>query len=836
MKIVTRAPAIASSLLTAASPLVVGLVLALAPLAATAKEPIPDDVAAAQAAAWGRLASAVQGAAELSSVVGAPVFDAQAPRIDKSFSNARVELLADRRALVPGEPVRLAFRIDLDPQWHVYHGLNPGSIGLPTEVIWRLPEGMIAEPVRWPAPELYRESSGDLSYVHHDDLVLSTTLTVPPLPAGTASLTLGAEYDFQFCFDKCIRKSGELDLTLPVADTAAPGAGSEFAELFEAAEAARMVVDSPHARGAVSHSPLVADGALAVVLELEPSAPGVRLERPADTSDRPLVVFDRVRGVEAETLEVLPTAAGGLRIVARLSAGEKFDPTTPVPEGFGASVQVLALQDGADAAPMAYRVALPLALAPGGTEVVAQESELLADVNVAAIVGAASSGGDDDAGLGAMGAPPPPLPLWQALLFALLGGLILNIMPCVLPVLSLKALALVEEANASQRSIRSFIGAYVLGVLFSFWVLAGVVIAVKMSGQLVGWGFQFQEPGYVLVMVAVIFAFALSLFGVFEIPGLTVGGGAGGGSAGLRGSFVHGMLTTALSTPCSAPLLGSALTFALAQSPAMIVLSFTLIGVGLALPVSILTLAPAARRFIPRPGPWMETFKHVVAFLLVGTAIWLLSVLTSQVSSGAMLGVYILLGLVAFAAWVLGRFTGPLASGRRKIAAVVVASGLIVGGASNVSLEPPPEGAEVQLATELIAWEPFAGEETMALAAEGHTLFIDFTAEWCATCKTMEATAIETEAVSQLMRENRIRPFKADLTRKNPELNRWVERFGRSAIPLYVIVPAGKPGAPVVLPEVITEGMLLDALRKAGASTAGVQSRAPQIVPGPPGG
>ncbi len=411
------------------------------------------------------------------------------------------------------------------------------------------------------------------------------------------------------------------------------------------------------------------------------------------------------------------------------------------------------------------------------------------------------------------------LPLWQALIFALLGGLILNIMPCVLPVLSLKSLALVELAKETQSGVQKHVAAYTLGVLSSFWVLAGVIIALQQSGEAVGWGFQFQNPAFVTVIVGVVFAASLSLFGVFELPGLSieVGGQADHKKDGLATSFSHGLLATVLSTPCSAPLLGGALAFALTQPPAIILLVMTMVGIGLASPVVMLAVVPKSRKLLPRPGLWMNTFKQIVGFLMVATCVWLLDVLAVLVSAQALIGVLVLLAAIAFGGWIWGSFGGPLSSTLKKSLAGLAAVALIAGASARLSLDE--QGTQgVSLESDHIAWMAFKGDETVALVNQGQTIFIDFTAEWCLSCKAFEASVIETDAVSERIRSNNVLSFKADWTRKDPIVTKWLNHFGGVAVPLYVVMPAGKPQSAIIMADSITQSELLRALDAAGPS------------------
>ena len=414
--------------------------------------------------------------------------------------------------------------------------------------------------------------------------------------------------------------------------------------------------------------------------------------------------------------------------------------------------------------------------------------------------------------------------LWVYIAFAVLGGLILNLMPCVLPVISLKVLGFVNQAGEETKRVQQLGWAFCAGIVATFLVLALAVLLVKSSGEQIGWGFQFQYPGFVVAMSALVFALALSLFGVYEIllPGTSSLGGIGG-REGLTGSFLNGVLATILATPCTAPFLGTALGFAFAQPAGVVIAVFLAIGVGMALPYVVLALKPVWIDHLPKPGSWMVRFKQLMGFLLMATVLWLLWVLGNQVGvEGVVWTGAFLLGL-GLACWVWGQWGSFQHSTRSKRVARVVVLVLVVG--SYAIFVHPLLAAEQTLAEQTTAsgldWQPFSAARVEELVAGGQMVFIDFTAEWCWTCKVNEQAVLAQQVVRERFAALDVALVKADWTNRNPEITQLLRAFGRSGVPLYVIFPAGLIDQPLVLPEVITAEMVIEKLDAAFALANG---------------
>ena len=405
--------------------------------------------------------------------------------------------------------------------------------------------------------------------------------------------------------------------------------------------------------------------------------------------------------------------------------------------------------------------------------------------------------------------------LWLALFYGFLGGLILNLMPCVLPVISLKIFGFIKQSGDSRTAILSHGLAFAAGIFAWFLGLATIIIALKSSGAEVTWAFQFQNPWFNIAIGSIVFVFALNLAGVFELilPGRAATAMESAGSGGgLGGPFFQGVFATLLATPCTAPFLGSALGFAFSQSSAVILAMFASVAFGMALPYLLLSAQPGWMKFLPRPGAWMERLKQFMAFPLLATLVWILSILGGQRGVEGVVWFSAFLVCLAFAAWLYAAFCGPLASSKQRVIAILLALASITGGGwyflgknfTQIGKTDPDS----------IAWVDFSEARLKSELAAGRNVFIDFTADWCITCKFNERTAINTPAVRALLAEKNIVPIKADWTNSNSEITAALKGFGRVGVPLYVLYPAADPSNPIVLPELLTESMLVDALKK----------------------
>ena len=399
------------------------------------------------------------------------------------------------------------------------------------------------------------------------------------------------------------------------------------------------------------------------------------------------------------------------------------------------------------------------------------------------------------------------LQLLQAIGFALVGGLILNVMPCVLPVISLKIFGFVSEAGGRPERAFRLALAFAGGILACFGLLGLGVIVLRNAGANVGWGFQFQDERFVLIIACIVFAFALNLLGVYEI---TVSAGATGGLArlasghGYAGAFFQGVFATVLATPCTAPFLGTASAFAFAQPPLITFMIFFSVGVGMAAPYLLLAVNPKWLAYLPKPGDWMVRIKQVFGFLLLGTVLWLAWILgqLKGVQEMAVLGALLL--LIGIVAWIKGSFWSPVASRRSKWLSAGAIGAVIILAIAGYSFFTAPSK---------LVWQKFSQESLDAALDSGQPIFVDFTADWCITCKANERFAIDTTSVRNAFAQRKVIMLRADWTNGDPAITEILKQHGRAGVPMYLVYPGGKNREPAVLPELITAQTVLDALK-----------------------
>jgi thiol:disulfide interchange protein DsbD len=602
-----------------------------------------------------------------------------------------------------------------------------------------------------------------MNFGYEGEAVLLAEVTPPDTLAAAKPVTLQAKLTYLVCERECVPGSAELRLTLPVAQGGtstgvAPGAMM----LFEAARAALPVpAPWPVRYGAEN-------GRLQVHLATPPglAASSVAYFPYAETA------------IENAAAQEARSDADGLHLdLARGDTTEAAPATLP---------GVLAFDEATPDGPV--RRAYAVGEAPGA--------------------GSAASAASAAAPTPApVRAPDESLTLWSAAGLAFLGGLLLNLMPCVFPVLSIKVLGLVSHSGEPAGRVRLHGLAYTAGVLASFLALAGLLIALKGAGAGIGWGFQLQSPLVVAGLADLLFAMGLGLSGVVHLGAGIAGLGDGlTRRAGLEGSFFTGVLATVVATPCTAPFMGSAVGFALTQEAGVSLAVFASLGLGLALPFLVLTVWPVALRRLPRPGAWMDTLKGALAFPIYATVAWLVWVLSQQVGSAGLLAALVGLVLVGLAAWAWERGHGAGPAGT-WIARGTAAAALAALAILTLGLDRDRAGAETAQAG--------AGAFTQArldgLLAEGKPVFVNMTAAWCITCQVNERAALRSEAVQAGLRARGITYLKGDWTNQNPEITRLLERHGRSGVPLYLLY-AGS-GEPAVLPQILTPGLVLEALQ-----------------------
>ncbi len=723
---------------------------------------------------------------------------AQPVRVDA----VEVELVARDDAIVPGATAQLGLRIRHDPEWHTYWR-NPGDSGLPTEISWILPAGWSAGEIAWPVPQ--RVFIGPLAnYGYEGETLLRVPVTVAATQAAGTVVKLGAKVQWLMCREVCIPGEATLNLELPVRDKAGPG---KYVALFE-----RAVRETPR--------------------------PGT-VARAGRSAARMTLAFERD---SASSAEFFPYREGWLDAPApqplyrdpgqskrwwiELKALATADEAALAKAGFGGGPVGVLMVDG-EPHEVSARLDGP-ALAGGTLVSTAKRDESAPSVLSSGAGARLLSGIGSQLGSGAAStastapAGSASLTFLLALVFAMIGGLLLNLMPCVFPVIGLKVLSFARHAGAQRVDTQRGALAFAAGVIVSFLLLAATLLGLRAAGEAVGWGFQLQSPPFVAAMALLFVAIALNFAGVYEIGVRMTRLGAIESAAVERhpliGSFGAGVLAVLVATPCSAPFMGSALGYTLGRPAPEVFAVFTALALGMSLPYLALGYFPGALRWLPRPGRWMESFKQFLAFPMLLTVAWLIWVLGLQVGHDAVLAVSAGAVLVALAAWLFGRFVQGGAKSHRMLASAAALASLVGGLWIGLPGDAPSAGGAAGASGKTGAgspasfgWEPWSVQAVNDAVAARRPVFVDFTAAWCVSCQVNEALVLNREPVLGQMQRRGVLRLRADWTNRDPEITAALARHGRNGVPLYLLYVPGE-AAPRVLPELLTSAVMIDAL------------------------
>jgi len=663
-------------------------------------------------------------------------------------THATIELVTEPASIAPNHDFLAGLHFVLDPGWHVYW-INAGDAGQPPHVDWKLPAGITAGALQFPAPR--RLPLGPLMDFGYENEVL---LPVPmradnSLKPGTKA-TLRGHLHFLICSRVCI--PAQADLQHAVSVVTQPGAQDPATEpLFLAAE---------------RHLPRALPAGASVLVTQTKNAFIVTLKSGQRISSAEFYPFDPnlIANAAPQTVESL---ANGIRISSPKASGLQQIPA----QLHG----LIKLPDGT-----AYQFTSAIMAAP-----------IASNQNAPSLL--------------------------RVLGLAFLGGLILNLMPCVFPVLFIKGLSLVQSSGEERKRLRLHGAMYTLGILVSFWIIVAVLLLLRIGGRHLGWGFQFQSPYFVAVMALLFFFLGLSLAGLFEI-GLSVTsvGGELAQRGGLSGSFFTGVLATVVATPCTAPFMGAAIGFALSQSALVTFAVFTLLALGLAAPYVLLTLQPTWMRLLPRPGAWMEYLKQAVSIPIFVAVIWMVWVF-AQVAGGN--GVAALLAgmlVTAIAGWVLGHWPAKKGSTFAAVLLLIAAIAL----PSFAARQLPPPRAVNQSSNSSVAWQPYSPTQLAAYRAQGKPVFVDFSAAWCLSCQVNERVVLDRPDIEEAFRKNGVITMRADWTNHDDTITEALKQLGRSGVPTYALYSGGPDTAPTLLPEVLTSGIVLDALKNLQRKTS----------------
>ena len=679
--------------------------------------------------------------------------------------HVEAEIISRLAAAQPGQPIEVALRLKIIDHWHTYWQ-NPGDSGLPTKLSWTLPEGVSAGPIEWPYPKLL--PLGPLMNFGYEGEVLHLVKLQTPtsLKAGR-NITLKAKAEWLVCSDVCIPESADLSIDLPVVGSS-PLPDNRWISAFKEAQLAL-----PATLPGWKADARIENGKAILTLT---APPGAKIEA-SELYFYPLreeIIANAGRQVFGKTVD-------GLRLTMPMA--------DPVNATLKALDGVLVSNTGWGSAHTGRAVAISAPVIYGKSAATASPTKTAP--------GPASPGDD--------------LGIVVAMMFAFVGGLFLNLMPCVFPVLGIKVMGFVQHAQGDQKRLKLQGFAFLAGVVSSFWILAGLLIALRAGGASVGWGFQLQSPVFVTLLSLLFLLMALNLSGVFEM-GLRLQSTVGGiQTKHIRGpvvdAFLSGVLATIVATPCTAPFMGAALGYTLSQSAFVSLLVFTAVAFGVAAPVVALSLFPGWLRHLPKPGAWMDSFKQFMAFPLYATVVWLVWVLGSQQGNDGIAAILSGMLVVAFAAWLYGRWQLE-----RPVRALITAVALFAFGTAIAWPGPitggAPQGPGQSASTD--AWIPFSKAKVAELRGQGRAVFIDFTATWCITCQVNKRVALNDKDVLQRFSELNIVRMKADWTVKDTAITEALAEFGRNGVPLYVFYPAA--GEPKLLPEILTPAIVLSTL------------------------
>lgn len=697
---------------------------------------------------------------------------------DHSADPVKAVLVSEVNSFKVGQPFWVAINLSMDDHWHVYWK-NPGDSGMPVSVEWKLPEGFKADAPEWSYPQRI-DNEGFVGFGYEKAVTFLVRITPPQSLSKADKYPLKATIKYLVCSDSaCLPGENTVDLTLS-SNVEQPTVNAAQAEMF--AKARDLLPKTAWNFKAQRMNDLIQ----------------LAVESPTPLSGK--MVSGYFCPEKGQSIDYHKSLA--------ISEGENGSYSIALKETDDLSKSnalkgVLVLTTQKDGQPSVYALDIntPVLDRSGNGEqlLVANDSK---KPSVKIDYPIENEGYEGGFGL--------------AMVMAFIGGMILNLMPCVLPVISFKILSFVKMARQSRAVTMQHGLSFGLGVMISFWTLAGALLILQAYGHAVGWGFQLQEPIFVGILAAVLFIFSLSLFGLFEL-GTKMGSMAGQmqshGKEGLKASFLSGVLATVIATPCTGPFLGTAIGFAMTLPYYLSLMIFTSLGLGMAFPYLLLSAFPELMRFLPKPGNWMVVFKQLMGFLMLASVLWLVWVFGAQTNSMA---IVILLGsffLMSLACWIYGQWGTPVHSKKSRWISMVVSSVLLLGGFYILTFAAQGTSSVEVSSTKIAAndevWEEFSPERVAELRAKGIPVFVDFTAKWCLICQVNHAV-LTTDDVHAKFNEKGVVRMKADWTKKDAVITEELRKFGRNSVPLYVLYDGSEK--PAILPQVLTSNVVMNHL------------------------
>jgi len=679
------------------------------------------------------------------------------------------ELVAEMTGIAPGQDTWVALRLDHMENWHTYWK-NPGDAGRATEITWTLPEGVTAGDIVWPTPKRIELPADLVDFGYENEIFLLVPLSIPASYQGE-SLDITANAQWLECEDICIPGGAVVSLSLPVMDATQITPNEQWVEAFSLTRAS-----IPTSNVSFDSTFSISEGNLNILVQATEAVF-------ADASEISFIpgehrVFNYVSPQE------ITYQLSSLQLTQ-----EHHPRLSPAPE----EITGLLLVTDESGQQISYEIAAT----PDGIS--ASDLGGLLAANAEGITNATAVS---------------EMNLLLVFAFALLGGLILNLMPCVFPVLSLKVLSLASNSKSSQQEKRLHGLAYTAGVIVAFLILASVLLSLQAGGALIGWGFHLQSPWFISLLIFLFFIMGLSMSGVVEFGTSIMGVGTElQDKEGYTGSFFTGILASVVASPCTAPFMGAALGFAFTQTASIALTVFVALGLGMALPFLLVSFNPTLSKLLPHPGKWMLTFKQILAFPLYATAVWLLWVLGNQTGTDGMALVIACCVLLAAAAWLYQRRHDIQSAFWRYANALIILLCLAVtiGVVRSPLLETQTIASGI---SEDAAYEAYSDARLAELRSNGQPVFVNMTASWCITCLVNEKVALNSEAVITALAENNITYLKGDWTNNDPEITEVLRRYETSGVPLYLMYPSDPSLPAEVLPQILTTGVVLDAIER----------------------
>jgi len=679
------------------------------------------------------------------------------------------ELVAEMTGIAPGQDTWVALRLDHMENWHTYWK-NPGDAGRATEITWTLPEGVTAGDIVWPTPKRIELPADLVDFGYENEIFLLVPLSIPASYQGE-SLDITANAQWLECEDICIPGGAVVSLSLPVMDATQITPNEQWVEAFSLTRAS-----IPTSNVSFDSTFSISEGNLNILVQATEAVF-------ANASEISFIpgehrVFNYVSPQE------ITYQLSSLQLTQ-----EHHPRLSPAPE----EITGLLLVTDESGQQISYEIAAT----PDGIS--ASDLGGLLAANAEGITNATAVS---------------EMNLLLVFAFALLGGLILNLMPCVFPVLSLKVLSLASNSKSSQQEKRLHGLAYTAGVIVAFLILASVLLSLQVGGALIGWGFHLQSPWFISLLIFLFFIMGLSMSGVVEFGTSIMGVGTElQDKEGYTGSFFTGILASVVASPCTAPFMGAALGFAFTQTASIALTVFVALGLGMALPFLLVSFNPTLSKLLPHPGKWMLTFKQILAFPLYATAVWLLWVLGNQTGTDGMALVIACCVLLAAAAWLYQRRHDIQSAFWRYANALIILLCLAVtiGVVRSPLLETQTIASGI---SEDAAYEAYSDARLAELRSNGQPVFVNMTASWCITCLVNEKVALNSEAVITALAENNITYLKGDWTNNDPEITEVLRRYETSGVPLYLMYPSDPSLPAEVLPQILTTGVVLDAIER----------------------